>query len=81
LFHAEYAECAEPSGRKVGIALRFIKICAFCVLLNIFLRFFLDGLGKEAEVHLAVVSLLHEVGMLLKMLILIVFKDKHAALT
>ena len=31
-FHAEYAEFAEPAGRKSFVALRFIKFGGFCVI-------------------------------------------------
>ena len=42
---------------------------------------FFDCLRKESEVHLAVMALLHEVRMFLKVLEFVVFQNEHAAFT
>ena len=48
---------------------------------SLFFRFLFDGLGEEAEIHFAIMSLLHEMRMFLKVLVFVVLQNEHAAFT
>ena len=57
--------------------LGFVSFVGF--VLKKSLRLFLYCLCKESKVDFAVMPLFHEVGMLLKVLVFVVFQDEHAA--